>query len=94
MTAPTITNLRPDFDHLLVGITPFKVELKGQPAPHIKVEKLQDQQTGAFSVKVTAPKDVPLPLLDQIGRKVLPGSKVSLSGRGPATIRHYALATA
>ena len=92
MTAPTVTAVRPDFDHLLVGITPFKVELKGRPAPHVKVEKIQDQNTGEYSVKITAPKAVPLPVLDQIARKVDPSAKVSLYGRGPATIRHYALA--
>lgn len=92
MTAPTVTAVVPDFDHLLVGITPFRVELHGKPAPHIKCEKLQDQTTGEFSLKVTAPKTVPLPILDQVARKADPSAKISLYGKGPAIIRHYALA--
>lgn len=90
MTAPVVTALIPDTDNLLVGVTPFKVELKGQPAPYVKVEKVQDLNKGGFTVKITAPLKVAVSTLDAIARNVIPGAKVTVAGKGPARIRHYA----
>jgi hypothetical protein len=90
MTAPVVTALTEDLDNLLMGVTPFKVELKGKPAPHVKVEKLQDLNRGGFSVKITAPLEVAVSTLDAIARRVIPEAKVTVSGKGPARIRHYA----
>ena len=90
MTAPVVTNLFEDFDNMTLGVTPIKVELKGAPEPRVKVEKLQDLTRGGYSVKITAPLDVAVSTLDAIARRVLPGSKVTVAGKGPARIRHYA----
>lgn len=90
MTAPVVTALIPDTDNLLVGVTPFKVELKGKPAPHVKVQKIQDQNNGSWSVKITAPNDVAVSTLDAVARNIIKGAKVTLAGKGPARIRHYA----
>lgn len=90
MTAPVVTALVEDTDNLLVGMTPIKVELKGKPAPHVKVEKIQDLNKGGFSVKVVAPLTVAVSTLDAIARRVIPGATVTLAGKGAARIRHYA----
>jgi hypothetical protein len=90
MTAPVVTALTPDTDNMTLGVTPFKVELKGKPAPHVKAEKVQDLQKGGFSVKITAPLEVPVSTLDAIARGLKAGARVVLAGKGPARIRHYA----
>lgn len=90
MTAPVVTALIEDRDNMTLGELPIKVELKGQPAPLVKVVKLQDLNKGGFTVKITAPLDVAVSTLDAIARRVIPNSKVTLAGKGPARIRHYA----
>jgi hypothetical protein len=90
MTAPVVTGIREDLDNMTLGVTPIKVELKGKPAPFVKVEKIQDLTRGGYSVKITAPLEVAVSTLDAIARNVLPGAKVTLAGKGPARIRHYA----
>lgn len=89
-TAPVVTNVTEDRDNATLGVFPLKIEIKGKPEPLVKVAKLQDLNTGTMSVRVTAPKEFPLSTLDAIARRVLPGSKIRTSGRGPATIRVYA----
>lgn len=90
MTAPVVTALIEDFDNQTLGNLPIKVELKGQPAPHVKVEKLQNLTQGGYTVRITAPVSVAVSTLDAIARRVIPEAKVTLAGKGAARIRHYA----
>jgi hypothetical protein len=95
MTASVITRLEADFDAMLVGLTPFKLELKGVPETRIKVEKIQDQNNGKYSVRITAPivdgkPVVPFPTLDQVARRIIDGAKVAVYGKNSgALIRTY-----
>lgn len=95
MTASVITNLVPNTEAMLMGVTPFKLELKGQPEYRVKVERLQDLNTGKMSVRITAPIEngkpvVAFPTLDQVARRVLEGAKVALYGKNSgAMIRTY-----
>lgn len=95
MTASVITNLVPNTEALLMGVTPYRLELKGQPEPRVKIERLQDLNTGKFSVRITAPVEdgkpvVAFPTLDQIARRVLEGAKVAVYGKNKgALIRTY-----
>jgi hypothetical protein len=91
-TAPVVTNVIEDRDSMTLGVFPLRIELKGKPEPRLKVAKLQNQNTGEFTVRITAPKEFPLSTLDAVARRIIPGSKVRTSGRGPATIREYAKA--
>jgi hypothetical protein len=95
MTASVITRLEPDFDSMLVGLTPFKLELKGVPETRVKVEKIQDQNNGAYKVRITSPVIdgkplVPFPTLDQVARRLIDGARVAVYGKnGGALIREY-----
>lgn len=89
-TAPVVTNVIEDRERMTLGVFPLLIELKGKPEPRVKVAKLQDQNTGKFSVRIIAPREFPLSTLDAVARRVLPGSKLLLGGKGPAHIRHYA----
>jgi hypothetical protein len=89
-TAPVVTNVIEDRDNATLGVFPLRIELKGKPEPRVKVARIQDQNTGAFSVRIVAPKDFPLSTLDAVARRVQPGSKLVVGGKGPAHIRHYA----
>ena len=95
MTASVITNLTEDFDSMLMGVTPFKLELKGLPEPRVKVERRQDLNTGKFSVRITSPvvdgkPVVAFPTLDQVARRILDGARVAVYGKNAgAVIREY-----
>jgi hypothetical protein len=89
-TAPVVTNVTEDRDNATLGVFPLRIELKGKPEPRVKVARIQDQNTGAFSVRIIAPKTFQPSTLDAVARRVLPGSKLVVGGKGPAHIRHYA----
>lgn len=97
MTASVITALVPNVEAMLVGIQPYRLELKGLPEPRVKVERLQDQNNGRFSVRITAPVEdgkpvVPFPTLDQVARRILDGARVTVYGKNKgAVIREYAV---
>jgi hypothetical protein len=86
-----ITALVPDLDNMLLGITPFKLELKGKPEPRVRVEKIQDMENGGFTVRIVAPADVALSTLDAIARRVVPDARVYAGNKGgPTKVRLYA----
>lgn len=97
MTAPVAIALTPDVDALTVGVTPFKLEIAGQPEPFVKVEKIQDLKTGDYSVRITALGNAGKPAralstLDTIARRIIDGARVTVAGKSKAgtVIRHYA----
>jgi hypothetical protein len=86
-----ITALVPDNDNLLLGVTPFKLELKGQSEPRVKVQKIQDLEYGGFTVKIVAPSEMAVSTLDAIARRLLPNARVYAGVKaGPTKVRLYA----
>jgi hypothetical protein len=85
-----ITALVPDNNNLLVGVTPFKLELKGKPEPRVRIEKIQDMQDGSFTVRIVAPSDMSLSTLDAVARRLLPNARVYAGSKlGPTKVRLY-----
>jgi hypothetical protein len=84
MTAPTITELAPNLDASTVGQISYRLEIKGQPVPDVKVVRLQDLKTGKQSVEIRTPlvdgkPVIVVGVLDAIARKILPAARVAKS---------------
>lgn len=96
MTASVITKLVPDFDEMLLGATPYILEIKGEPEPRVRVTELMDLDTGTKTVRIIAKaaEGVPalaLSTLDAIARRILPTARVAVTSKGKAGMhREYA----
>ena len=96
MTASVITNLVPDYDEMLLGATPYKLEIKGEPEPRVRVTELMDLETGTKTVRIIAKASEGVPALalstlDAIARRILPNARVKATGKGTAGMhREYA----
>lgn len=89
-TPSVITALVEDTENMTLGVTPFKLEIKGQPEPRVKAVKFLDVTTGKVSrVRVTALAAdkipaLPLSTLDAVARRILPNARVSVANKGNA----------
>lgn len=96
-TPSVITALIEDRDNMTLGITPFKLEIKGQAEPRVKATRFIDVNTGKVSkVRITAlaadgvPAQ-PLSTLDAVARRILPNARVTVANKGRAQFyREYA----
>lgn len=97
MTASVITLLEPNTDEMLLGQTPYKLEIKGAPEPRVKVTELMDLNTGTKTVRIIARASQGVPALalstmDAIARRILPNARVKASGKGHSGMhREYAV---
>lgn len=97
MTTSVITALAPNNSELLFGEVPYLLEIKGQPEPRVKVTELNNWDLGVKTVRIVAMAAegvpaLPLPTLDQIARRILPGARVKASLKGRAGLhREYAV---
>lgn len=97
MTASVITALAPATEDSTWTETPFKLEIKGQPAHGVTVKRVLDPETGSKFVRIAAlaPSGIPalpLPTMDQIARRILPDAKVRSYVKGKLHVREYAAA--
>lgn len=96
MTASVITALAPMTEDATWEMTPYALEIKGQPAHGVTVKRVLEPSTGHRIVRIAAmaPTGIPaLPLatLDQIARRILPGARVQSYTKGSKIhVREYA----
>jgi hypothetical protein len=84
-----ITSLEPNREEMLLGFTPYKLEIKGEPEPRVKVVEIKDITTGAATIRIVAMAAagmpvLALPTLDQIARRILPNARVTARLHGSA----------
>jgi hypothetical protein len=96
-TPSVITALVEDVQNMTLGVTPFKLEIKGQPEERVKITKFVDINTGKVSkVRVTAlaadgKPAQPISTLDAAARRVLPNARITVRNHGTAQFyREYA----
>lgn len=97
-TPSVITALVPDTENMTMGVTPFKLEIKGSPEPRVKATKFIDTETGKVTkIRITAlaadgvPAQ-PLSTLDAVARRLLPNARVTAANKGRAQFyREYAV---
>lgn len=96
MTASVITALAPVNADKTWTETPYKLEIKGQPAHGVTIKEVLEPSTGHKLVRIAAmaPTGIPaLPLatLDQIARRILPNARVQSYAKGSKIhVREYA----
>jgi len=96
-TPSVITKLVPNVQDVLLGVTPYILEIKGQSEPRVAVKELMDIDTGRKTVQITAmaPEGapvLPLPTLDQIARNILPNARIRDFRKGSRVmVREYAV---
>lgn len=92
-----ITSLEPNREEMLLGFTPYRLEIKGEPEPRVKVTEIRDIETGKATVRIVAMAAAGTPVqalstLDAIARKILPGARVTARLHGSAAFsRFYAV---
>jgi hypothetical protein len=97
MTASVITALAPINSEKTWEETPYRLEIKGQPAYGVTVKEVLEPTTGKRLVRIAAlaPSGVPvlpLPTLDQIARRIIDGARVQSYGKGSKVhVREYAI---
>lgn len=98
MTASVITALAPINADKTWTETPYKLEIKGQPAHGATVKEVLNPETGKRVVRIatalspTGVPVLPLPTLDQVARRIRPGARVERYIKGPKLhIREYAV---
>jgi hypothetical protein len=89
-TPSVITALVADTENMTLGVTPFKLEIKGSPEPRVTATKFIDIDTGKVSkVRIVAlaadgvPAQ-PLSTLDAVARRLLPNARVTAAHKGTA----------
>ena len=98
MTASVITALAPVAADKTWEVTPYKLEIKGQPAHGVTVKEILEPETGRKLVRIEAlaPTGIPvlpLPTMDQVARNIRAGARVVNYIKGSKLhIREYAAA--
>lgn len=97
MTASVITDLAPINADKTWTETPYKLEIKGQPAHGVTVKEVLNPETGKRVVRIAAalaPSGIPVlpfPTLDQVARRIQAGARVVDYVKGSKlAIREYA----
>ena len=89
-----ITALEPNREEMVLGFTPYRLEIKGSPEPRVKVTEIRDIATGKATVKIIAMASAGTPVqavstLDAIARKILPGARVIARLHGSAAYSRF-----
>jgi hypothetical protein len=89
-TPSVITSLVADTENMTLGVTPFKLEIKGSPEPRVKATKIIDINTGKVAkIRIVAMASdgvpaQPLSTLDAVARRLLPNARVTAANKGSA----------
>jgi hypothetical protein len=89
-----ITALEPNRDEMLLGFTPYRLEIKGEPETRVKVTEIRDITTGKATVRIVAMAAAGTPVqavstLDAIARRILPNARVTARLHGSAAFSRF-----